>query len=349
MSESVLVTGGAGFIGSHVAEELVKQGHRVTVLDDLSGGYRENVPDGAEFVRASIRSVDLIESLFRRQKFDRVFHFAAYAAEGLSPFISRFNYENNLIGTVNLVNAAINHGVKRFMFASSAAVYGHHAESGTPAPIDPYAISKLACEQHLEVARLMFGLDYVAVRLHNVYGERQNLSDPYRNVVGIFMRQALRGEPFTIFGDGQQRRCFTYVNDIRESLVALGWREQASGLTFNLGSHISAPVLGVAHGVACAFGIDNPKFSFLPPRQEAREVEPPHRMPLSLFLVERFTLIGEGIAKMAAWAKTVKLHEPRRFDNIEIKKNMPESWREPEPEGLSLDAWSKKLDAVSEA
>ncbi|MEJ2600507.1 MAG: NAD-dependent epimerase/dehydratase family protein, partial [Anaerolineales bacterium] len=122
-----LVTGGAGFIGSHVAEELVKRGYQVMVLDDLSGGFVDNVPEGAEFVRGSINDVQLVNSLFE-QRFDYVFHLAAYAAEGLSHFIKRFNYSNNLIGSINLINASVNTEVKCFVFTSSIAVYGTSPE-----------------------------------------------------------------------------------------------------------------------------------------------------------------------------------------------------------------------------
>ena len=219
-----LVTGGAGFMGSHVADHLLAKGHNVVVLDDLSGGFRENVPAGATFVEGSITDHELIDRLFDRHSFDYVYHLAAYAAEGLSHFIKRFNYNNNLIGSVNLVNASINHEVKCFVFTSSIAVYGAGqspmSEEMIPVPEDSYGISKLAVEQELRVSHEMFGLDYVIFRPHNVYGERQNIGDRYRNVVGIFMNQLLRGEPMTIFGDGMQQRAFTHIDDVAPIIAA---------------------------------------------------------------------------------------------------------------------------------
>ena len=210
-----LVTGGAGFIGSHVAEHLLGMGHRVVVLDDLSGGFAENVPAGAIFVQGSILDHELIERLFQEHHFDYVYHLAAYAAEGLSHFIKRFNYNNNVVGSVNLVNAAVNHEVKCFVFTSSIAVYGAGqspmTEDMTPMPEDSYGIAKYAIEQELKVSHEMFGLDYVIFRPHNVYGERQNIGDRYRNVVGIFMNQLLQGQPMTVFGDGEQKRAFTSI------------------------------------------------------------------------------------------------------------------------------------------
>jgi len=148
-----LVTGGAGFMGSHVAEHLVELGHRVIVVDDLSGGFRDNVPAGAEFVEGSILDHRLIDHLFEQNSFDYVYHLAAYAAEGLSHFIKRFNYNNNLIGSINLINAAVNHNVKCFVFTSSIAVYGAGqspmSEAMIPVPEDSYGIAKLAVEQEL--------------------------------------------------------------------------------------------------------------------------------------------------------------------------------------------------------
>ena len=211
-----LVTGGAGFMGSHVVEHLLNAGHDVVVLDDLSGGLLDNIPEGVVFAKGSILDADLIDRLFREHKFTYVYHLAAYAAEGLSHFIKRFNYNNNLIGSVNLINASINHDVKCFVFTSSIAVYGAGQspmkEEMVPIPEDSYGIAKLAVEQELKVSHEMFGLDYIIFRPHNVYGERQNIGDRYRNVVGIFMNQILRGEPLTIFGDGTQVRAFTQLS-----------------------------------------------------------------------------------------------------------------------------------------
>ncbi|MGZ4035095.1 MAG: NAD-dependent epimerase/dehydratase family protein, partial [Bacteroidia bacterium] len=210
-----LVTGGAGFIGAHVTNELIKQGHKVVVLDDLSGGFRENVNAKAIFIEGSITDHELLSKLFNEHKFDYVYHLAAYAAEGLSHFIKRFNYNNNLIGSVNLINESVKHKVKCFVFTSSIAVYGAlkppMLESMQPVPEDPYGIAKYAVEQDLKVTHEMFGLNYIIFRPHNVYGEYQNLGDRYRNVVGIFMNQLMQGKSLTVFGDGSQTRAFSYI------------------------------------------------------------------------------------------------------------------------------------------
>src|SRR5215469_15351605 len=156
-----LVTGGAGFIGSHVVKHCLALGHDVVVLDDLSGGFEDHIPEGASFVKGSVTDETLIEELFATNKFDYVYHLAAYAAEGLSHFIRRFNYNTNLIGSVNLINESIKHRVKCFVFTSSIAVYGAGqlpmTEITVPQPEDPYGVSKYAVELDLKAAHELFG------------------------------------------------------------------------------------------------------------------------------------------------------------------------------------------------
>src|SRR5216110_342358 len=208
-----LVTGGAGFIGAHVVNELIKMGHKVIVVDDLSGGFEDYINPEAVFVKGSVYDEKFITKLFEDHKFDYVYHLAAYAAEGLSHFIRRFNYNNNLVGSINLINESIKHKVKCFVFTSSIAVYGAGqlpmTEDTTPTPEDPYGISKYAVELDLRSAHEMFGLNYIVFRPHNVYGENQNIGDKYRNVIGIFMNQIMQGRKLTIFGDGSQTRAFS--------------------------------------------------------------------------------------------------------------------------------------------
>ncbi len=251
---NTLVTGGAGFIGSHVASRLISQGHNVIIVDDLSGGCRENVPQGATLYTNSIVDKKFINELFAKYNFDYVFHLAAYAAEGLSHFIRHYNYENNLIGSVNLINASINEDVKRFVFTSSMAVYGTNQtpmiEIMVPAPEDPYGIAKAAVEQDLKVAHDLQGLDYTIFRPHNVYGERQNMRDRYRNVIGIFMAQALRKEPMTIFGDGEQQRAFSYIDDVAPYIVDSITKENTKGQIINIGGDVPFTINELAHEIS---------------------------------------------------------------------------------------------------
>ncbi len=328
----VLVTGGAGFIGSHVADALIAAGHDVVVLDDLSGGFDANVPRAAVFERGSITDPALVDDLFARRPFDYVFHLAAYAAEGLSHFIKRFNYTNNVIGSVNLINAAVNTGVKGFVFTSSIAVYGAHpsppvSEATPPHPDDSYGIAKLAIEQELEASRAMFGLDYVIFRPHNVYGPRQNVADRYRNVIGIFMNQILRGRPMTIFGDGSQTRAFSHVDDVAPVMAACLDVPGAWNQVFNIGAERPYSLLELAGAVAAAMGVD-PVVEHLPARLEATHAHASHDKLRQTFGDRPHTSLEDGLRDMAAWVRTHGPRETPRFDAIEIRRNLPSAWRD---------------------
>ena len=327
----VLVTGGAGFVGSHVADALIRRGHDVTVLDDLSGGFREHVPDGARFVPGDVADAALVNGLFAASRFDHVFHLAAYAAEGLSHFIRRFNYTNNVLGSVTLLNASVNHGVRTFVFTSSIAVYGASpvlpvTEEVRPAPEDPYGIAKYAVELDLRSARDLFGLDFVVFRPHNVYGPRQNIADPYRNVVGIFMNQLLQGRPMTIFGDGTQTRAFSCVDDvapiIAEAIDTPGARNQV----FNVGSDEPVSLNDLAGHVAAAMGADR-AVVHLAPRREVAHIHAAHGRLRQVFGDRPVTPLAQGLAAMARWARAWGARAGAPFEGIEIERNLPESWR----------------------
>lgn len=344
-----LVTGGAGFIGSHVADCLIKMGHKVVILDDFSGtNSMENIIDfkfipsnwaywdeqllsiAHVAIKGSITDWDLVNHVVACYKPDYIFHLAAYAAEGLSHHIRRFNYETNLVGSANLINAAVNYGVKRFVFTSSVAVYGlnaHYAdEREIPTPIDPYGIAKYAVEQDLMAAQRMFGLKYTIFRPGNVYGPRQNLNDGYRNAVGIFMRQCLKDQPMTIFGTGEQRRQFTYIDDVAPHIANCVTTERTENQVINIGADESYNINHVAALVAKVTGMSY-QTNDLPPRDEAREIRVDHTKSHYLFNIQAETPLPNGIQKMYEWAKSQELKDPRPFAGIEIAQNLPEQWR----------------------
>ena len=326
-----LVTGGAGFIGSHVVDELIQMGHQVVVLDDLSGGFLENVNPAAAFVQGSVTDPAVVDALFQQNPFDFVYHLAAYAAEGLSPFIRRFNYTNNLIGSVNVANAAVNSGsVRCLVFTSSIAVYGRNqlpmTEDALPQPEDPYGIAKHAFELDLKSLQAMFELPYIIFRPHNVYGERQNIGDRYRNVIGIFMNQALRGEPFTVFGDGSQTRAFSHIDDVAPILARSVERPQAYNQIFNVGADTPYSVNELARQVAEAMGVPL-SVEHLPERHEVAHAYASHAKVRSVFgdLI-RDVPLRQGLDEMAAWARRHGSRETAAFASVEITKNMPPSW-----------------------
>ncbi len=326
---SSLVTGGAGFIGSHVAAQCVTLGHRVVVLDDLSGGFEDQVPVGTTFVKGSVTDTSLLKQLFEEHRFDYVYHLAAYAAEGLSHFIRRFNYLTNLVGTTNLINESIRAEVRCFVFTSSIAVYGKNqlpmTEDLVPQPEDPYGISKYAAELDLRAAHEMFGLPFIAFRPHNVYGEHQNIGDPYRNVVGIFMNQILTGQTLTIFGDGKQSRAFTYIDDIASPIAKSVDVRDAYNQVFNVGSDVPHTVNELAEIVARTFGVPT-QINHLPARNEVYHAYANHDKASSLLGMHSSTELADGLSKMAFWARKVGARKGKPFDDIEIRRNLPPSW-----------------------
>ncbi len=324
-----LVTGGAGFIGSHVVKHCLKMGHTTIVLDDLSGGFEDHIPEGATFVKGSVTDEKLLEDLFNKYEFDYIYHLAAYAAEGLSHFIRRFNYTNNLVGSVNLINEAVKHKCKCFVFTSSIAVYGPGqlpmTEDMTPVPEDPYGVSKYAVELDLKAAHEMFGLNYVVFRPHNVYGENQNIGDKYRNVIGIFMNQIMQGKALTIFGDGSQTRAFSYIDDVAIPIATCVNNPQAFNEVFNIGADKPYTVNELAEVVCKYFGVE-PKINHLQARKEVLHAYSDHSKAKKIFGSAESLSLSEGIARMADWAKRVGARKSQEFNNIEIRENLPQGW-----------------------
>jgi UDP-glucose 4-epimerase len=327
---TALVTGAAGFIGSHVAEHCQKLGMRVTATDDLSGGFRENVPAGTEWVQGDLRDPAFTASLWKNRRFDFVYHLAAYAAEGLSHFIRRYNYQTNLVASVNLLNEAVKHETRCFVFTSSIAVYGPGqtpmTEATVPEPEDPYGISKYAFELDLRAAHEMFGLDYVVFRPHNVYGERQNIADRYRNVVGIFMNQVLSGEAMTVFGDGLQTRAFSHVDDVAPIIARGPLVPGARNSVFNVGADTPYTVLELAREVAASFSVE-PKIRHLDARKEVVHAFSDHSRVRDVFEPPSPIALQSGIARMASWVRAHGPARPVTFSDIEIRKNLPPSWQ----------------------
>ncbi len=324
-----LVTGGAGFIGSHVARHCLAMNQEVVVLDDLSGGFRDQVPEGAIFVQGSVTDNALVTRLFEEHKFTYVYHLAAYAAEGLSHFIRRFNYTNNLIGSVNLINESVRGDVRCFVFTSSIAVYGANQlpmkEDLVPQPEDPYGVSKYAVELDLRAAHHMFGLNSVVFRPHNVYGEHQNIGDRYRNVIGIFMNQIMQNRPMTVFGDGTQSRAFSYIDDVAPYIAKCVNVPASYNQVINIGADRPYAVNQLVQVVADALGA-RPQVTHLAARKEVLHAYSDHEKARRLFGESAGTSLEEGIGRMAAWARKVGARQSQEFGNIEVMKNLPEGW-----------------------
>jgi len=330
---SILVTGCAGLIGSKFCDWIVENidSAKVIGLDNLSGGYIENVNNKVLFHKVDLTEYDEVAKIFEKNSIDYVYHFAAYAAEGLSPFIRKFNYTNNLLCTTNLVNLSIIHRIKRFVFTSSMATYGDgdknppFSEDTRQIPIDPYGIAKLACELDIKVAWNQHGLEYCIIRPHNVYGENQNIWDKYRNVLGIWMNQIIRGDPITIFGDGEQRRAFTYIDDIMEPL----WnatKEMSRNQEINLGG-ITECTINDAAETLCEIVGGDVSIVKLQGRHEVKNAYCTHMKSVDLLSFEMRTSLRDGLAKMWAWARKQPYRSQMKWDRFEIEDGLYGYWK----------------------
>lgn len=327
---NILITGVAGMIGSNLSEYLNQRGYSVWGIDDLSGGYLEFVPEGVNFKELSLLDHEGLSKFMEICKPDVVYHLAAYAAEGLSPFIRRFNYNNNVISSVNIINECIKNEVQKIIFTSSMAVYGHgqppFVESSSPSPADPYGVAKYAIEQDLKCANDQFGLKYTILRPHNVIGLNQNIWDRYRNVIGIWIRQSLKGEPLTIFGDGRQTRAFSDVQYILRPFEQC--IESCDSDTINIGADHAYEIIEVAkilQNSAKKYGI-NVEIEHLEPRNEVKHAHCDHSRAKSLLGFEDKTDIENVITRMFEWARLQPDREMKRM-SYEIDRDIYSYWR----------------------
>lgn len=323
-----LITGGAGFLGSHIARELIEKGHDVVIVDDLSGGFIRNVPNKARFYQLSITDDELLELMFKTYKFDYVFHLAAYAAEGLSHFIRHYNYTNNVLGSINVINACIKYKVKKLIFTSSMGVYGTqptpYLEDQKPQPEDPYGIAKYSIEQDLKAAHEMFGLNYIIFRPHNIYGTNQNIHDRYRNVIGIFMNQIMSDKPITVFGDGDQIRAFSYVGDMAPIMADSINRDDMNQEIFNIGGDKPYTINELAQQVMKAMGKEV-EIKHLAERYEVKNAFSTHDK-IRKYVELGQTPLEDGLKVMAKWAKLIGPGQVSDMP-LELKDNLYEAWK----------------------
>lgn len=330
MDKKVLITGVAGLIGSHMAKYLLDKGYKVYGIDDLSGGYEDNVDYRTNFYCGSLTDKKWFDAIFESIKPSYVYHFAAYAAEGLSPFIRSFNYQNNLIASVNVINNCVKYNAK-IIFTSSMAVYGEgeppFKETDFPRPLDPYGIAKYAVEMDLACAKAQFGLKYSVVRPHNVIGIRQNIWDKYRNVIGIWIRQVLNEESISIFGDGTQERAFSDIKFCLEPFEKLMFNHD--GEVFNLGCPKQYPLNEVAEtlsGVAREFGY-SPNIKHLEQRHgEAKYAYCNHEKAEKVLGFKDETNLEQTIREMFEWAMAQPNKDVKKMP-YEIEKEMYEYWK----------------------
>jgi UDP-glucose 4-epimerase len=331
MNKNILITGVAGLLGSRLADWIIenKPEYNVIGVDDLSGGFKENVHPKVKFWQMDLVNHP-IENIFEAHKIDYVYHFAAYAAEGLSPFIRGYNYDNNLKSTARIVNECIKHDVKRLIFTSTLAVYGHgyggvFDEKQQQSPIDPYGVAKYACEMDIQIAGEQHGLDWCIIRPHNVYGIKQNIWDKYRNVLGIWMFQHLNGQPMTIFGEGDQTRAFSYIDDSLEPLWNAAIRPKSSKEIINLGGIEEVSINEAAQVLQNVIG--DGKVKYMEARHEVKHSVPTYQKSIDLLDFKHKTDLQKGLGEMWAWAKNQPMRDRFKWPSYELDKGIYSYWK----------------------
>lgn len=325
---TVLITGVGGLLGASLADWILANTANIKVIgiDDLSGGYIENIDPRITFYKIDLTND--VSEIFERHKPDVVYHFAAYAAECLSPFIRKYNYINNLVITGGIVSECIKHKVKRLVFTSSMSVYGNGIppfdENQPRQPIDPYGVAKSGCEMDIEIAGEQHGLDWCIIRPHNFFGPKQNIWDSYRNVLGIWMYKRLNNQPLTIFGDGEQVRAFSYIDDALLPLWRAGFDENCSKEIINLGGIHSVSIKEAAMTLLEVTGGSD--LIYLPPRHEVKHAIPTWQKSVDLLGFDHKTSLKDGLERMWAWAQTQPMRPRQVWSSYELEAGLYPFW-----------------------
>jgi UDP-glucose 4-epimerase len=326
----ILVTGGAGFIGSHLVDKLINEGNEVVVVDDISGGSHTNINNEANFYEVDCRNKELMSGIILHEKPEIIYHLAANAAENKAQFSPIDITSRNYSAFINTLTPFIKYGGRRFIFTSSIAVYGAlqtpFKETDKPEPEDLYGVTKLAAERTLEIMSEVHGFEYVIARPHNVYGPRQNMSDPYRNVVTIWMNALLQGKPYYIYGDGEQRRCFSYIDDVIEGLYRC-MTENVWRMKFNIGADKDYSINELNEAILKA-SESSVKAVFLDERpQEVKLAISDHTEAKKWLLYQDRTPLDIGIKKTWDWVKSVGYKEPK-YTELELDNSkVPLNWQ----------------------
>lgn len=335
----ILVTGVAGFMGSHEAEALLKLGYRVYGVDDLSGGYRRNIPQGCRFTKLDLRNRRRTERYIARVRPDLLIHDAAFATEGGSQFTPINSTARNYMAYLNTLVPAVRYGLKKVLLASSMSVYGAQrppfTEDMPRRPEDIYAIAKASKEQATELLSRVHGFMYTIVRPHNVYGPRQNLRDPYRNVIAIWINALMNDKRFYIYGDGRQKRAFTYIADYTPYAIRAALSRRCHGEIFNIGPREEISLNDLARAVIrLYFGHESSCPARLKPRHlpgrplEVKEAYCSQRKAERVLGYRTTVPIEEGVRRLIAWARTVG---PQPFAYLKgglelVSKSTPAAW-----------------------
>lgn len=338
--QKILVTGSAGFMGCHLYDYLFKRfrdKYEIYGVDDLSGGFLRNVSQKKYFTKLDLRNRKKTSSYIEKLKPEIIFHFAADATEGRSQFTPFSALDRNLAAYMNILIPAIKNGMQKMVLISSMSVYGKQQtpfqESMTPMPEDIYGISKSAMEQITKVMSSVYGFKYLIFRPHNVYGPKQNLSDPYRNVIGIFINCLLQNKKFYIYGDGKQKRAFSYIDDITPVIAKTAVGGKIENEIFNIGSDEIISLNQLADIVLKKFFNgefpEKLKPQYLPSRpQEVKYAFCNHdKIRKMLKYNKAETKLNVGIRRTIEWARSISPQKFEYLDSLELgHKDIPKTW-----------------------
>ena len=327
----ILITGVAGLLGSHFSRYLLDNGYEVVGIDNLSGGYKEFIDERVIFYNEDLINHKKVDEIFEQEKPQIVYHFSAYASEGLSPFIRRFNYINNIICSMNIINPCINHNVDKMVFTSSMAVYGSgippFIESGGLKPEDPYGIAKMAVETDLKLAYKLLNLRYGIIRPHNVVGIYQNIWDRYRNVIGIWINNTLNKKPILIYGDGEQKRAFSDIKYSVEPFLKIGMIDKDESI-YNIGSdkeYTLNETADIFSNVAKEHGYDV-NINHVETRDEVKLAYSDHTRAKTELDFNDETDLRSVISDMFVWSMTQPEREVKDME-YEVDKNIYSYWK----------------------
>tara|TARA_B100000886_G_scaffold325765_1_gene271619 strand:+ start:544 stop:1557 length:1014 start_codon:yes stop_codon:yes gene_type:complete len=329
--KKIFITGIAGFLGSHVADEFINQGYEVAGNDNLIGGYEDNVPKDAVFYPFDCRS-EQIKKILEEFKPDILIHTAATAYEGLSVFSPSFVTSNIFEASISVFSAAISSGVQRIINCSSMARYGAikvpFTEDMSPKPQDPYGIAKYAAEQTLECLAKVHSIEYVTLVPHNIIGPRQKYDDPYRNVASIMINRCLQGLPPIIYGDGTQTRCFSFIQDVLNCLMTACLDEAPLGQVINVGPDEEVITINELSQKICELTEFKGEPMFLPARpQEVKHAVCSSQKARKLLDYGTKVNLKDGLQSMVTYIKNRGVSRFNRHMPVEIISDLtPKTW-----------------------